>query len=262
MNSIRTHRRLLRSSAVVLGLALSAVSSTTSQAIDLKPKAFPLAILGVSVSIPVAISFDATSAGDTLSLQVRAQANLKGAQDKALDIARAIPMPSDNCARTGVNPVVNSIGDASIAPSGNTALIAITGHVTAWACGHPLGATVKTVIASDSVNLSAQVSIVVENQNRIGLRLAGPVTVNTGHALTAEVAKLLGGDVGAVMTTELAKALDVSAARASLPNFPGLEVTIQSAEFSASGADLVVNAKGIAHMNSDTFNALLAVMSK
>jgi hypothetical protein len=67
--------------------------------------------------------------------------------------------------------VVNSIDSASIAPAGTNAVVTIAGHVTAWVCGHPLGATVKTIAASDSVTLTATVQIIVIDQKQIGLRL-------------------------------------------------------------------------------------------
>jgi hypothetical protein len=108
-------------SARILALTVSSLLCTTlttsASAFDLKPKVFPLTVLGVKVDIPVTISFDANTEGDALALHVRAQANLKGAQDKALDIARAIPVPRGNCDRNGANPVVNSIDSASIAPA-------------------------------------------------------------------------------------------------------------------------------------------------
>jgi hypothetical protein len=85
--------RLVYSGALALALGLFA---GPDQAIDLKPKAFPLAILGVRVTIPVTISFDAKTEGDRLALRVRAEGNLKDVQDKALDIARALPVPEGN----------------------------------------------------------------------------------------------------------------------------------------------------------------------
>jgi hypothetical protein len=187
------HSRL----AVVLGVLLSMAFAGSVKAVDLRPKSLPLSVLGVRIEIPVTASFDVSSAGDGLVLQVRLQGNLKALQDKALDIARDIPMPRDNCVRTGLNPVVNSIDSASITPAGNMAIIAIAGQVTAWVCAHPFNTTVKTIAASDSVRLSAPVTAVVVDQKQVGLRLADPVSVTTGHALTAEVASLLAGDISA-----------------------------------------------------------------
>lgn len=249
---------------VRISLTAATVFATTlpARAIDLKPKVFPLTVLGVKVGIPVTISFGAKTVGDALALQVRAQASLKDVEGKALEIARAIPVPRGNCDHNGVNPVVNSIDSASIAPSGTNAIVTISGHVTAWYCAHPLGTTVKTILASDSVTLTAAVQIIVINQKRVGLQLAGPVSVTTGHALTAEVANLLAGDMQSSITSQLANAINTSEARANIPDLPGLVVNIQSAQFASEGSDLVVRAAGTALMSSETFNSLLALMNK
>jgi hypothetical protein len=157
---------------------------------------------------------------------------------------------------------VNSIDGASIASAGTTAVVTISGHVTAWLYEHPLGATIKTISASDSVTLTAPVEITVIDQKQIGLKLAGPASVTTGHALTEEVANLLAGDISASITSQLANALDASEARASLPNLPGLVANIQSAQFAAEGSELLVRATGTARMSGDAFNSLLELMNK
>lgn len=254
--------RSARISASLASAMLAITFSSSVAAVDLKPKLFPLTILGVKVGIPVTVSFDANTAGDALDLQVRAQASLKDAQDNALTIANAIPMPRGNCDHDGVNPVVNSIDAASIAPVGATAVITISGHVTAWVCKHLLGTPAKTIVGSDSVTLTATVQIVVIDQKEIGLQLTGPVSVATGHALTAEVANLLAVDTDASITSQLAKALDASEARASLPDMAGLTVNIQSAQFAAENSHLLVRAVATAHMSGDAFSSLLELMNK
>jgi hypothetical protein len=221
-----------------------------------------LTILGVRVEIPVTISFGVNSEGNGVVVQARAEGNLSGVQNSALDIARAMPVPRDNCARAGVNPVVDSIDSASISPSNTAALVTITGHVTAWVCAHPLGGTVKTILASDSVGISIPVQIDVVDQRQIGLKLAGPASVTTGHALTGEAVSLLTDDLNGSVTAALAKALDANEARLSLPNLPGLDVTIANAVFAADGAALLVRANGAAHMDSDSFNELLTKLTQ
>ena len=248
----------------VIRLAIAAwlAGTAVASALDLLPKTFPLAVMGVKVGLPVSISFDANTVGDKLQLKVRAQASLKGVQDNALAIARAIPMPKGNCDREHINPVVNSIDSASITPSGTNAVVTISGRVTAWVCEHPFGATVKTILASDNVTITTPVRVVVVNQNQVGVQLAGPVTVRTGNALTAEVANLLAGDVNSLIAAQLAKALDASEARMKLPDMPGLEATIESAAFAAQGDQLLVRAAGTGLMTSEVFSKLLETINK
>jgi hypothetical protein len=167
---------------------------------------------------------------------------------KALEIARALPVPKGNCDRDGVNPVVDSIDSASITARDNTAVAAIAGRVTAWACAKVLG--IKTETVSDSVALTAPVEILVVDQKQLGLKLAGSVGVKTGNGLTAEVANLL------------ANALNANEARASAPNVPGLEVNIQNAQFAADGNVLLVRANGTARMSSESFSTFLGLLTK
>jgi hypothetical protein len=241
---------------------LSATLGTTAFAVDLKPKTFPLTVMGVKTAVPVTISFDANTDGDALALRVQGQASLKDIQDRALDIARAIPMPGGNCDRSGINPVVNSVDAASITPGDTTAIVAVSGQVTAWACTHPAGITVKTIAASDSVTLTVPVAMTITDGTQIGLKLAGPVAVTTGHALTKEAIDLLTGDISASITSQLATALNAGDARATLPTLPGLTATIEALQFAANGPELLVRASARARMSGEAFNSLLTLMSK
>lgn len=260
--SARNARLMQRVRFGTVIVALSGIDAPLSEAMDLKPNPFPLTILGVRVTIPVTISFDMQTAGDSLNLQVRAEGSLKDIQDKALDIARALPVPKGNCDRMGVNPVVNSIDSASIMPGNNTAVVAIAGRVTVWACAKVLGSTIKTETVSDSVALTAPVGILVVDQKQLGLKLAGSVSVKTGNALTAEITNLLAGDFSASITSALARALDANEARASVPDVPGLEVNIQNAQFSSDGNVLLVRANGTARMSSQAFSTLLGLLNR
>jgi hypothetical protein len=121
---------------------------------------------------------------------------------------------------------------------------------------------VKTSIASDGVSISAPLAIEVIDQKQIGLKLAGPVSVTTGHALTAEVAQLLAGDINASLAAALTHALNANEARAKVPDLPGLGVTVQHAEFAAEGNNLRVRARGSARMGSAPFSTLLDFLTK
>lgn len=247
-------------SGLALGLLTASVASLN--AVTLKPKTFPLKVLGVQVDLPVTIGFDMKSEGDAVALQLSAEASLKSLQDNALQIARALPVPRGNCDREGVNPVVNSIDEASISPSGDTAVVAIKGHVTAWVCAKPLGIAMKTEGPRDSVSITATARVSVIEGKQFGLQLAGPVTVKTGNALTEEAVRLFTGDISASITNALTSALNTDQARAKLPSLPGLEGAINDAAFAANGDTLLIRAHGSARMTSDAFNSLLDTMSK
>jgi len=244
------------------GLVLGLVTASLASAVTLKPKTFPLKVLGVQVNLPTVNGFDMKSEGDAVALQLSAEGRLRDLQDKALLIARALPVPRGNCDRQGVNPVVNSIDEASISPEGDKAVVAITGHVTAWVCAKPAGITVKTEGPRDSVSVTAKVRVAIINGKELGLQLAEPVEVKTGNALTAEAVRLFAGDISASITNALTSALNADQARAKLPDLPGLDGTIADAAFAADGETLLIRAHGSARMTSDTFNSLLDTMSK
>jgi hypothetical protein len=79
---------------------LAATLAVSAGAVELKPKVFPLTVLGVKVDVPVTISFDANTDGDALGLQLRAQASMSRA-----DWADRIPLVGfeqiDNASREG-----------------------------------------------------------------------------------------------------------------------------------------------------------------
>ncbi|MCA6108050.1 hypothetical protein [Bradyrhizobium cenepequi] len=247
---------------ISLALGLVTVSAASLCAVTLKPKTFPVKMLGIQGDLPVTIAFDMKTEGDAVALQLGAEASLKSLQDNALQIARALPVPRGNCDRQGINPVVNSIDEASIAPSGDTAVVAIKGHVTAWVCAKPAGITVKTEGPRDSVSISAKVRVAVIDGKQLGLQLAGPVTVKTGSTLTQEAIRLFTGDISASITNALTNALSTEEARAKLPSLPGLEGSITDASFASDGGTLLIRAHGNARMTSETFNSLLDMMNK
>lgn len=245
-----------------LALAFLSASVIAAGAIALKPKTFPLTVLGVTIGVPVTISFDMKTEADAVAVQLSAEASLKGLQDKALDIARALSVPKGNCDRTGVNPVVNSIDNASIDPVGDTAVVTIGGHLTAWICVKPAGITMKTEGPRDSVTITAPVRISIIDGKQVGLQLAAPVTVKAGSALTGEAVHLFAGDISASITSSLTGALNSDQARAKLPTLAGLDGTITDAAFAADGSTLLIRAHGSARMTGETFDSLLASVSK
>jgi hypothetical protein len=245
-----------------MAAALVTASLVGAGGVTLKPKTFPLKVLGVQADLPVAISFDMKSEGDAVALQLNAEANLRNLQDNALQIARALPVPRGNCDHEGINPVVNSIDDASISPANDTAVVTIKGHVTAWGCAKILGVTAKTEGPRDSVSISATVRVAIVGGKQLSLQLVGPAMVKTGNALTAEAINLFTGDINDKLTNALKDALNADQARAKLPNLPGLDGTITDAAFAANGDTLLIRARGNARMTSETFNNLLDSISK
>src|SRR5262249_7209403 len=107
--------------ALVAGCVLvTAVSPHWPAAAMDVQKTFPLSILGVAVKIPVALSFQANTEDGTLAVQLSAVSDLKEMQDRALEIARKLPVPTGNCDRKGVKVVITASEMPRTNPTGRT----------------------------------------------------------------------------------------------------------------------------------------------
>jgi hypothetical protein len=233
-----------------------------ADALDVGPKSLPLTVAGVPVEIPVTGSLDVHTDAAVMAVKASATGDLQSIQDHALAIARGLRLPSNNCAHKGLNVVVDSIDEATIAPLHTSAVVSLSGHATVWVCSKILGAPVKARIASDHVSITAPVEIVLPTPQSIALRLSGPATIKTGDKLTTEAARAVVGDVNAALTAQLSKLLDSGRARAVMPPLPGLDATIQSAAFAQDGPRLLVRASGHATMTSAAFASFLGFISR
>lgn len=233
------------------------VAAGPAHALDVGPKDLPLTVAGVPVQIPVAGSIDVRGDGDAITLEATASGDLHAIQDHALAIARGLRLPRDPCAHKNVNVIIKSLDAASITPRGDSAIVDLSGHVGVWLCGKVLGQTVKTELASDSLDISVPIELYVRDPQTIGLRLSGPATLKTGDPATADAVKPFANDLNELLTAQLARLLETSRARAGAPSMPGVTVTIEDAAFAQDGTKLSVRAHGRATMNSTAFASFL-----
>ena len=249
-------RRFLLTLAMLLG------GSQAALALDVGPTSVPVKILDVPIDIMTTASIDIHTNADKLALEVSAVGDLKGLQDKALEIARRLPFPQDPCARKGANLVVNSIDAAHISPAGTAAVIEVSGHATAWGCAKMLGAKVKTEILSDTVTITIPLELYVPDPQQIALRVGGPVDVKTGNPQTAEAVSAVVGDLNGKLTAAIAKALDSSKARAAVPPIPGLDIHIEEASFAQDQDKLLVKTHLKGSATAEALGALTAMAAK
>src|SRR5579871_3895757 len=90
----------------ILGMALAAALSRPAAALDLGPKDLPLKVAGLVIAIPANAALDLQAAADGVHFKAVAKGDLQPIQDKALEIARRLPLPRDKCAKRGVSIVV------------------------------------------------------------------------------------------------------------------------------------------------------------
>jgi hypothetical protein len=243
-------------------MALVLALPRAAGAVELGPKDLPLKIAGLTVAIPARASLDVETQADGVHFSATADGNLQAIQEKALAIVRRLPLPHDKCTKRAFSIVVDKIDEAKITPSGKAVTVELAGRVTAWACGKILGISAKTRVASDRVRVSVPVEIVVVDPHEVGLRLAGKATVATGSELTAELTSTFADDLDTALSLALDKILDARSARAKIPPLPGLDVTIDSAEFIQDGAKLGIRAKGHGTMSAAALATLLASFVK
>ncbi|CAM5772706.1 hypothetical protein LMIY3S_03933 [Labrys miyagiensis] len=228
-----------------------------AQALDIGPQTVPVKILGITVDVPVTATLDMHTDADRMALNLAATGDLKDLQQKALDIARRLPLPDDACRRKGANMVVDSVDGAHIRADGDTAVLDISGQMTAWACAKVLGQKVKTKLATDTVSITVPVELYTPTPHEVALRVKGEAEIRTGHPETAQAASAILGDVNARLTSAIAKALESDKAHAVVPEIPGLDVNIDKANFAEDQGTLLVKTHVQGHATSDAVNGLL-----
>lgn len=261
--NVSARSRLVGHAAVrnALVFALWLASASAGHSLELGPQTFPLKVFGLEVGIPVSADATVRSDANLLIVNVSAVGDLQKVQENALEIARRVPWPDANCAREGVNVVVNRINRASLGAENDTAVLSLAGHATAWVCKKIVGTKAKTILLEDDIELSAPIRAKVFDPRHIGLELAGKPVLKTG-ALPREAASLLLGDMDAALSRELAKALDADSARASFPDAEGIEGSFESAGFVPGSPSLRLAVAGTARMTGTAVGTILAKYGK
>jgi hypothetical protein len=249
-------RSALATRLVLGGLVLGGLS-LPAQALDIGPRSVPVKILGITVNIPVTASLDMHTDADRMALDLAATGDLQGLQDKALEIARKLPLPNDPCRRKGPNMVVDSVDSAHIRANGDAAVLDISGHMTAWVCAKVLGEEIKTKLAADTVAITIPVELYAPTPRQVALRVKGSAEIRTGNPDTLEAASAILGDVNARLTKAISKELASDKAQAVVPDIPGLEVRIDKAAFAEDQGKLLVKTHVEGHATSDAVNGLL-----
>jgi hypothetical protein len=237
------------SAALVCALP-TLVGAAQAEPLAIPPQQFAFEVLAIPLTLPITADIDVVADGEKRVATGGTVGNLGDLQAKAVAIARALPLPKEQCANDGINVVVDSIQDASIVPEGNAARLTIAGFVTAYGCIMGLGAP----IASTQMAISAPVVFDVVSPTDIGLKLAGPVEL-VAAGLPAEVTALLSVQVNGVIQSALAQAR--TQGPMAIDGLPDLKIEIANAEFFAEGETLMVRLEGTSRMNAETFDALV-----
>lgn len=220
----------------------------TALAIDIEPRPVVVTLFDVPVEMPVRATLTFVDAPGQLTVGVKVLANLAGLQSNFLAIAGRLPLPSDNCERHGVNPVVDSIDQASLAVDGKNALVSLSGRVTLWGCAEVFGSDVKTELDSSDVRIDFVVSAASGEDGAVRLVLVGSPTASFGNDAAKALAALFSEKVKSLLGDALSSALD--ATEIALPAVDGASLKVVSAEFGAAGEQLTVTIEATASATS------------
>ncbi|MDR3474782.1 MAG: hypothetical protein P4M09_24285 [Devosia sp.] len=249
----------LATSGIALIVAGLVVGPVAADPLAVSPQTIPVTILGVDVSLPVSGQVDVHTEAGKFVVKAHVTANLADLQAKALQIAKAIKLPTDRCAnKNGANAVVDSIDDAALAADGHNVKLSLAGEVSGYACLAHVG---YTDLGSGQVRASAAVKIAIAEGKTIGLALDGPVSVD-GDGVAGKVIGLLHDQVSSSITDAVAKALDTSKAKAAFPNLPEVDLVIENAQFFAEDKTLMLEGDAMATMTADAFATLLSQLQK
>jgi hypothetical protein len=243
-------------------LLLLGTFALPAQALDIGPQTVPVKILGITVDVPVTASLDMHTDADRMAVNLVATGNLKDLQAKALEIAQRLPLPDDPCRRKGANMVVNSVDEAHIRADGDTAVLDISGHMTAWACAKVLGQKVKTKLAADTVSITVPVELYTPTPRQVALRVKGEAQIRTGNPDTLQAASAILGDLNGRLTDAIAKALESDKAQAVVPDIPGLDVAIDKTNFVEDQGTLLVKTHVQGHATSDAVTGLMGFLKQ
>lgn len=245
--------RTMRTLVAAFGLALALAGPAWAEPLIVPPQQLTFDALGSQVTLPITADVDIVAEGADRVASGTVIGNLGDLQAKALPIAQALPLPSDECANpNGVNVVVDGIWGATITAEGDTARLAATGTMTGYACLVGLGAP----IASTQFALAVPLKVVVTAgpPRSVGLSLAGPVEL-AAAGLPADVLALLSEQANAAVETALAEAR--AEGPLTIAGLPDLVLDIYDAAFFADGETLMVRFAGTSRMSGETFAAVV-----
>ena len=246
------HRLWLAALILICGAA-------RAQALDLPAVPVPVAIAGVALHIPVSGTLDLATQGQTLQVKIAAKGDLSEMQSQALAIARALPLPHEACTRkkNGASLVVNSIDSAQLVPKGQTVVVEMQGRATVWACAKVLGAMVKTEVVRDAVKITVPIELYLPTPQQIAARVSGHAAIETGDPQIRQAAEAVLGDLDARFGEAIAKALDGSKGRASLPAIAGLDLSFSEVKFASEAGKLEILATGGGTVSAQALSQVL-----
>lgn len=204
---------------------------------------------GVAIGVRVAALLQVKRDGSTREVRARIVADLADLDAKIGQLAGRLPLPKDNCAQRGTNPVV-TVERSGLSVSGNRAIIEIHAELKVWLCADlpfPLPSPGKTVVLTVPFTATLPVRLVVRGPLTISLDF-DPPSLDLGEPwgrVVGNVLRLAGVDVSSELDRLLRRALRPEDLQASIPKeFLRLDPQILGARFFTHGGSLAAEIEG------------------
>jgi hypothetical protein len=222
------------------------------------PFTVPTDYVGIDLSVPVRAFLNVDTGADGISVRVRVLGDLGNLQGKIAQVIDRFPLPKDNCASYGTNPVVNIWGK-EIQAAGAQAILALHGYVDLWACASnpvpnskvewrndgPFGLSIphvvtwpgdpiKTTLGRQPFDVTLPVTLQIVDEHTIALRPGSPNVVLGGQyvGITNGILRIAGIDINGRASDALHHAIDPEKLQQALPQeILQLNPKITKAEF-------------------------------
>jgi len=244
----------MRIQRVLVVLALFVVATTTTvgwaQAIvpqdevAVGPVTLTQSYGDIQISSVATTYLSVQTKNDGLYVRGRILGDLADLQSKIGQIVDQFPLPQNNCASYGLSNLVGKIWGKQLVPSGNSAVLKLTGYVEVWGCASnpvpnskiewrndgPFGLSIphivtwpgdpiKTIMAKQPFDVSLPAALVVIDEHTVALRLGAPNIALGGQyaGITNGILRIAGIDLNGTAADALNKAIDPSKLKQSVP---------------------------------------------
>jgi hypothetical protein len=207
------------------------------------PITVPTDYAGIDLSVPVRAFLNVESAPDGISVSTRLLGDLGNLQNRIAQVIDTFPLPKDNCASHGTNPVV-TIWGKELQVTGAQAVLALHGYVDLWGCAPnpipnskvewrndgPLGLSiphvvtwpgdpVKTTLGRQAFDVTLPVALQIVDEHTIALRPGSPNVTLGGQyvGITSGILRIAGIDINGRAADALHHAIDPEKLQQALP---------------------------------------------
>ena len=223
---------------------LLAQSTVANDEVSVGPITLTQAYGDIQISPVVTTYLSVQTKNDGLTVRARVLSDLGDLQAKIGQIVDRFPLPQNNCASYGPGNLVAKIWGKQLVPSGNSALLKLSGYVEVWACvSNPIpnskvewrndgpfhlsiphivtwpGDPVKTIVAKQPFDVSLPATLAILDDHTVALQLGTPsVSLGGQYAgITNGILNIAGVNLNNVAADALNRAVDPSKLRQSIP---------------------------------------------